>query len=282
MNRKNRLKKMPKKQKDLNFVDEELNVHEEKIPEEMIVLPNPDKQFHEKWKGSPQRSLLNYPHPWRMILAAKPNSGKTTMIENVLMRVQSSPKPFLNMYCIHCDPVCTKEYKRFDVSFHQSLPDLQKSLFDEKTLFILEDLDYQRMDPEQMSRLERLMGYYSTHKNISVMLTAQDPFQIPVCLRRYANIFFLWKSHDLNMVRSLASRTGLSKNQLEEMFRTNCTKTHDSLCIDLTPDSPAPYRKNGFEIIHPPNYEGTMTRRHRKRLHEVNDEEKRVIKKGKK
>ena len=52
------------------------------------------------------------------------------------------------------------------------------------------------MDKEDKRRLDRLFGYASTHKFMTVILTAQDPFNVTV--------FVLWNSPDKDSVAMLA------------------------------------------------------------------------------
>ena len=65
-----------------------------------------------------------------------------------------------------------------DVVLLANIPAVQEFDGELKTLIILEDLNYIDMNQVEKGRMERLFGYASTHKNISVALTAQDPFRI--------------------------------------------------------------------------------------------------------
>jgi len=213
----------------------------------IAAIPNKDKAFHEVWY--PRRDLLDIPHPFRMVLLSKPNGGKTTLILNVIARVALSPRPFERIIIVHCDPRATHEY---DYVPHDSLDAIPRSEYfnpQQKSLIILEDLNYLDMSTEQQGRLERLFGYISTHKNVSVMLTAQDPFRILPTVRRCANVFVLWNNHDGDMVQTLARKCGLAPSQLLRMFRQHCRDGHDSIWLDFTSHSPAPFRKNGFQRI---------------------------------
>ena len=91
------------------------------------------------------------------------------------------------------------------------------------------------MGKEQRGYLERLVGYTSTHKNVSVMITTQDPFRILPTVRRCMNIFVLWNNHDQDMLRTLARKTGKSVELLEHVLTVHCQEPHDSVWIDLTP-----------------------------------------------
>ena len=217
------------------------------LAKRIIALPNRDKHFHESWNST--RDLMDFPHPFRMMLCAKPNCGKTTAMYNVVMRVNRSRKPFEKIYVVHCDPDGTKEYDDLDATMLSRIPNPKD--FDDrmKTLVILEDLDYHGMDKWQKGHLERLWGYVSTHKNISCMLTSQNLFHIIPTIRRCSNIFVLWESHDGDMIRSIARKINVPKEKLVEVLETQLKNPHDSLWIDWTDESPAKFRINGYQVI---------------------------------
>ena len=217
------------------------------LPKRIIPLKNRDKAFHEAWY--PDRDWLDFPHPFRMILASKPNVGKTTVILNIILRVALGKRPFQKIVIVHCDPVHTREYDDLERDLLKEIPAPEEFAPDVKTLCILEDLNYLDMSQAQRGRLERLFGYASTHKNVSCVLTAQDPFRILPTVRRCTNVFVLWNNHDGDMVKSLARKTGLSSKKLTRVLEESCQDAHDSFWIDLTPDSPAKFRKNGYETL---------------------------------
>lgn len=217
------------------------------IPRKIIPFANRDKDFHEAWERG--RDWLDIPHPFRALLASKPNGGKTTVIFNIILRVALGKYPFEKLVVVHCDPQQTKEYDQIDCELLTELPAPEQLSGDRKTLVILEDLNYLDMSQEQKGRLERLYGYASTHKNISCILTAQDPFRILPTIRRCTNVFVLWNNHDVDMIRALARKTGISPELLREILATECRGPHDCLWLDFTENSPAPFRKNGFQRI---------------------------------
>lgn len=218
------------------------------LPQQIIPMDNYDKEFHEEWYEG--RDLLDIPHPFRAILSSKPNGGKTTVIFNVALRVHKGKRPFEKILIVHCDPEETKEYDDIDPKeIVGRIPAVREMDPDAKTLVILEDLDYENLDHEQRGRLDRLFGYVSTHKNVSVMLTAQDPFRVPPIARRCANLFIVWNNHDLTTIQTLAKKLTLPSDTLQRLFREKCPNTHDSLWFDFTANSPAKVRQNGYEII---------------------------------
>lgn len=218
-----------------------------KLPNRMIVIPNSDKKFHEKWV--PGRNILDFPHPFRMVLAAKPNSGKTLAMHNVILRTAIGKHPFESIVVVHCDPEGTNEYDKLDCTVLHQIPapeDFDPSI---KTLVILEDLNYTSMGKIQEGNLNRLYGYVSTHKNISCMLTAQNVFRVNPTVRRCTNIFVLWSSPDMDMIKALARKIAVRPEELCHALEKHCTNYHDSLWLDFTAETPYPFRKNGFEVI---------------------------------
>jgi hypothetical protein len=61
--------------------------------DEIIPLPNIDKDgFKDNWY--PHRNFGNLLHPFKLVTAGPPNSGKTTAIINIFLRIQLSDRPF--------------------------------------------------------------------------------------------------------------------------------------------------------------------------------------------
>ena len=217
-----------------------------KLPDVLLALSNPDKEFHERW--SAKRNMLDLPHPFRGVLLGPPNCGKSTTVKNILIRADP---PFEVCTVIHCDPEHTKEYAdlgdqceiRGDIPTPEEWGD-----GDIKQLVIIDDLEVKQLPKEQMRNLDRLFGYVSTHKNISVMLCSQDAFNVPPIVRRCSNIWVLWQGPDLDSMSAVARKSGLTSKDLKRIFDTfNSDK--DSVWIDRTSGTPYPLRKNAFVIL---------------------------------
>lgn len=182
------------------------------------------------------------------MLRSKVKKTKTTIVKNLLLR--SNP-PFEEVVVIHCDSGYTKEYD--DVGDNVELlneipaPEDWEGLV--KTLVVLDDLEFKTMNKNQKRNLDRLFGYCSTHKNISIVLCSQDPFNVPPIVRRCSNLFVLWKSNDLDAMATCARKTGLKSNDLKNIFSTLMPDPKDSLWLDGTEKSPYPMRKNGFTLL---------------------------------
>ena len=97
--------------------------------------------------------------------------------------------------------------------------------------------------------LNRLFGYTSSHCNLSVAITSQNPYDISVDIRRTANTISIWRCADMNALNTLASRCGVKKSNMEWVMINVLKNPHDFLMIDLQANSPAKYRINGFTKI---------------------------------
>lgn len=216
--------------------------HNEKS--KLEVFDNADKQFHEIWdKG---RDIMNIPHPFRCVLCGPPNCGKTSMILNLLI---ANRPYFEEIIVIHCDPEYTQEYDDVNAIMTNEIPSPDQWEGKKKTLVILDDLEYKNLSIDEKRNLDRLFGFVSTHKNISVCLSAQDVFNIPAGVRRCSNLWVLWKINDLDAISRLGRRVNYSAKQLKQLFDDNINDTHDSIMIDNTSKTPYPLRKNGTQII---------------------------------
>ena len=215
-----------------------------RLPNKILALPNPDKTFHEKWYQG--RNMLNIPHPWRAVFLGPPNCGKGTVVKNLLLRAKPQ---FEEVVCIHCDPEYTQEWEDIGAEMLDEIPAPEDWEGEVKTLVILDDLEFKGMSKEQRRRLDRLYGFVSTHKHISVALCSQDTFNVPPIVRRCSNLWVLWRCPDLDAMATCARKTGMKANNFNAIFNQLMMNGHDSLWLDMTDHTPYPKRKNGYTII---------------------------------
>jgi hypothetical protein len=144
----------------------------------------------------------------------------------------------------------TKEYddlKGDHFFLLNDIPNVSEFSGKKKTFIILDDLPIKQLRKAQQILLNRLYGYMSTHKNISICLCSQDAYEIPVLVRRSSNLWVLWKGVDLTSLKQLARKSGCEN--LMELMQEHLQVSYDSLWIDTSPNSPAPIRVNGFKVL---------------------------------
>lgn len=217
-----------------------------RLPDRLVVLPNPDKKWHEKW--TPDRSRINFTHPYRMTVVGVPNSGKSNAILNCILHADP---PFEAILCVHGDPEGTSEYERINATMLDDIPDYKSFKGERKTLVIIDDLELKQMTKAQLKNLDRLFGYVSTHKNVSIILTSQSFYNVPPIARRCSNVFVLWKTPDLSSFSTVAKRVGMKSDKFLDLFHDHVRDIHDSIWIDLTAGTKYPFRLNGFEPLTP-------------------------------
>ena len=215
-------------------------VKNESLPRELLAVRNLDKKNHEQWVQGDD--LLNFPHPFRGVLLGPPNCGKTTTVKNILMR---QAPPFKRLYITHCDGEYTQEYDDVNGVLLKTIPYPEQWPGKDKTLVVVDDMELKTLKKEQRMALDRLFGYVSTHKNISVLLCSQDPFNVPPIVRRCSNLWVLWPGRDVDAVQTCARKCG---ENLQEKFKL-CHSPKDSIWIDLTDGTPVKVRRNGYELV---------------------------------
>lgn len=233
-------KKEKKRKTNTNEIATGKSAAKQVLPRSLLAIKNLDKKFHEAWK--PGDDMLNFPHPFRGVVMGPPNCGKTTTVKNILLR---QDPPFARFYVIHCDGGYTHEYDDVEGKMLSKIPSPEDWPGQEKTLVVIDDLELKTLKPEQRRNLDRLFGYVSTHKNISVLLNSQDPFNVPAIVRRCSNLWVLWPGRDIDSLQNCARKCG---EDLRTLFQY-CTGPKDSLWIDLTDHSPQKLRINGYTKV---------------------------------
>lgn len=234
-------RKLDEEEKEEEKLERSLEKRRKELPKELIHIKNDDKVFHEKWDSD--RDPLNFPHPFRAALTGPPNVGKTTAVKNILLRADP---PFERVVVIHADPENTREYADCgkNVKMCATIPSPHEWPGDVKTLVIIDDMEQRELKKAQRSALDRLIGYCSTHKNISCCTCTQVWSNQAPIVRKCCNVFVIWKSDDLRGLREIAKRVRVP--DLVDLMDTLCPNPKDSFWVDQTGDTPFPFRRNGF------------------------------------
>lgn len=214
------------------------------LQEKILPIKCSDKSFQEKWtKG---RDLLDFPWSFRWTLAGPPSSGKSTIIKNHIIRANP---PYTKVEVCHYDSEGSTEWEDVGATMISMLPDpKQINTTKEKYLLIIEDLNLSTVNKTEKEKIDRLFGYSSSHRGVSIALTAQNPLDVPVGARRMSNVFTIWKQPDLNGLMLMARRCGYKQQDFIEFFKL-CKTQHDCITIDCTNLTPAPLRFNGYQLI---------------------------------
>lgn len=217
-----------------------------RLPECIVQIPNRDKDGkHEVWTAN--RSLADIPHPFRMVISAIPHCGKTNLIKNIIIHCQEGQKKFKEIIVVHGSKG-TKEYD--DIRPTKILHELPlASSFHEntsKTLLVIDDFECCEMSRRDKANLSELFRYVSSHHDVSIMFSFQSFFDIPPIVRKCTSVYILYKPRSSAEITTMANRIGIDSNILQNMMKQLLQERWDSICIDLTMNSPAPYRLNLF------------------------------------
>lgn len=214
------------------------------LPTKILPIECSDKKFQESWYEG--RDPLDIPWSFRMVLAGPPSSGKSTVLKNHIIRADP---PYKKVLICHYDAEGSNEYEDVGGEMISELPDPKTiNPAKEKMLLIMEDLNLSTCSKTEKEKIDRLFGYSSSHRGVSIALTCQNPLDCPVGARRMANVYTIWKQMDLNGLMLMASRTGYKKEDFVAFFKF-CKKQHDSITIDCTNMTPYPLRFNGYQMI---------------------------------
>ena len=184
-----------------------------KLPQHIIPLPCSDKKFSEKWYDG--RDLLDIPKSFRCTLSGPPNSGKSTCIKNIILRANP---PFESILISHFSPDDTTEWDDVDGTIIDHIPSPHDIPMEGVKLLIIEDIDVSNLNKTDLGHLNRLYGYASSHKNLSICLTSQNPFDVPTCARRTTSLYIIYRQMDLNCLSQMASRSGLKQSDFLIIF----------------------------------------------------------------
>jgi len=226
-------------------------------------------------RGAKEHNLKNInieiPRDKFVVLTGLSGSGKSSLVANLILRADP---PFVKLVVVHPDNE-SADYDEFfngddpddeSVVIRQDIPTLAefnayvKENEDENgepqpICVVLDDIEYETMKKDQKKSLDHLMRYVSSHKNITVYVTSQYFFLLPIIIRRNTNVLFFTGSFlDKGEQAIVAKKIGLSPAELKSIFDLECKEFYDNICFDLTKGTPAPLRKNGFEVLDINNY----------------------------
>lgn len=239
----------------------------------LYVTPNVDKKLHQEWgdKDHPTDDLLNIPRPYRLLITATPNCGKTMTIKNLLIHMKPTPE---NIFIAHAetwggvnsddadkkesfinyDVESIPEYEGVKAVYLRCLPPLvfYDQFKDKHNLLIIDDVNLRAWSNKsrvRMDRLDKTWSWASTHRNLTIICALQSIYQQGVpSLYRFSNVFIVWKQKDKFVSSMIARNTGVELDDWKKMFEL-CKSPYDSITIDSSLNSPAPLRFNLVQKI---------------------------------
>jgi hypothetical protein len=221
-----------------------------KPPKRIIPIKNKDKVGHESWTQARARDIGNFPSPARGLLLGACGVGKSLVCKNLILHAR--PK-YQEIYLIHEDARHSLEYEDCDLTAKlDDVPPIEYWEYEgpfRKRLCIIDDLEMTAANKERLKNLAIMFRYVSTHKSLSLLLCHQSFFDLPPLIKKMANIFIIWRPRATNEINLIENRVGMPKGLLSELFDTVATGHRDSICIDLTENSPAKLRLNIWNKI---------------------------------
>ena len=220
------------------------------VPREIVPIRNPDKVGAEQWTPARAHDIGNFPAPARILLLGPCGVGKSTLIKNLI--IHQRPR-FQEVILIHEDAGVTREYD--DLEPTACLNDVPPMSYWNpdgpyvKRAVIIDDLELTSAHKERLKNLALLFRYLSTHRSMTIFFSHQSTFDTPPLIRKMSNVWVIWKPRARTELSTIEDRTGLPPGLLHDLFSTVATSHRDSICIDLTENSPAPLRLNIWKPI---------------------------------
>jgi hypothetical protein len=222
-----------------------------RAPREIIPIKCADKKGVESWLTNSHNSDLgNFPAPMRMLILGPPNVGKSTLIKNII--IHAMPR-YREVYLIHEDADYSREYD--DLEPTQKMNEIPHLNFWQyggpykKRLCIIDDLEFTASHKERLRNLAVLFRYASSHKGLSIILAHQSFFDTPPLVKKMSNVYVIYKPRARNEITMIENRVGLPQHMLDNLFDSIAINFNDSICVDLTKNTPAPLRLNIFTPI---------------------------------
>lgn len=215
------------------------------VPKKIFAIPCPDKLGQETWNAG--RSLMNIPCPARIALIGPPNSGKTSLVKNLILHAE----PCYNLIMLRASIPGSREYEDVKAKSLEAVPNMEDLEGDIKKVMIIEDCKLKTFPKDERAHISNLLSYGSSHCGITVIICCQSLTDIPIELRRCINLYVLFKPNNMNDCEIIARQIGEKPAVLKNLVAKHLKERFQTLWFDQT-GCPSPFRKNGFEVLEAP------------------------------
>lgn len=177
----------------------------------------------------------------RIIIASPNNSGKTTLILNIILN-----SDFDNIYILHNSPYSDDysmiDHVKIDNLMEFDLENLDKT---QNNLLIIEDYDLYKSG-KLYNKLIMLFRV-SSHFALSIYITAQNPYYVKTDLRRLCNKWIIWPNKiNKKTLKNIYEFCNINEEQAK-VINEICDNDFDSIYIHLGRKNQI--YKNLFQLI---------------------------------
>lgn len=218
------------------------------LDNKLILFPSEDKEVFQESYDSPDE-LTNYAyfiHPFKMLIIGNTNSGKTTLIKNLLY-----VNNFNKIYVVHGLP-STKDYENIDIEggVREYIPLFESLDTTDKAVLIIEDMALNKLPQDQLLLLNKYIKTYSSHGNLSIIVATQYFYELCPLIRTNADILVIFKQTQSN-INNIGYRCNIDINLFKMLMSHFIIDKNDFLVIDKTRPMEHGYRKNLFQLLNP-------------------------------
>jgi hypothetical protein len=222
---------------------DEINVD---LKDKIITIKNPDKiQDVDRLDCE---SNARFSLPFRLCCCGSVNSGKTTVVLNVILQRQAKPIKFDEIHIIHgC--VGSAEYNCINpTSIRHQIPHYTDFPSNKRILLVFDDIEFTKMNKSDLRKIVEITRLGS-HLGISCIFSNQLFVRVPKSVRDNCNVFVLYRPIDLDSLNLIGRRVGLTKNKINYMYDNLLPDFHDSLCVNYSKNAKFRYAKNLYSEI---------------------------------
>lgn len=223
--------------------DEEINVD---LKDKIITIKNPDKT--QDVDRLDCESNARFSLPFRLCCCGSVNSGKTTIVLNVILQRQAKPIKFDEIHIIHgC--MGSKEYDCINpTSIRHQIPHYTDFPSDKRILLVFDDIEFTKMNKSDLRKIVEITRLGS-HLGISCIFSNQLFVRVPKSVRDNCNVFVLYRPIDLDSLNLIGRRIGLLKEKVNYIYDELLPEFHDSLTINYSKNAKYRYAKNLYDCI---------------------------------